>query len=84
MSFGSNPFQHTAARRRLMMMFFPATAERVSTHSRPKAAVIVFIDFRQREQSFNTQPPEGGCYVIPPIALGALVSTHSRPKAAGY
>ena len=55
-------FQHTAARRRL-----PRTpcsslySSSVSTHSRPKAAADTVRFRRQRDQSFNTQPPEGGC-----------------------
>ena len=33
--------------------------------------------------SFNTQPPEGGCIMPPPIrGANYEVSTHSRPKAA--
>ena len=31
---------------------------------------------------FNTQPPEGGCYLAILERLGQSVSTHSRPKAA--
>ena len=33
--------------------------------------------------SFNTQPPEGGWFVIIDGAPRMTVSTHSRPKAAG-
>ena len=56
-------FQHTAARRRL-----PAMAEdrleqlEVSTHSRPKAAAIKVKIPSNYNPSFNTQPPEGGCF----------------------
>ena len=32
--------------------------------------------------SFNTQPPEGGWYVIEDVLYDLPVSTHSRPKAA--
>ena len=68
----------------------------VSTHSRPKAAAYSQI-YRQRplhvsthsrppswrnHQSFNTQPPEGGCRLFHVICRQAVVSTHSRPKAA--
>ena len=36
-------------------------------------------------ESFNTQPPEGGClYMLPVIVIKRNVSTHSRPKAAAY
>ena len=35
------------------------------------------------DQSFNTQPPEGGCYTLDDEAKErGHVSTHSRPKAA--
>ena len=56
-------FQHTAARRRL-----PNTAligvkfDSVSTHSRPKAAADLVESRHDSVKSFNTQPPEGGCY----------------------
>ncbi|EGV37189.1 hypothetical protein l11_12920 [Neisseria weaveri LMG 5135] len=36
----------------------------VSTHSRPKAAVRSAYSFVLRQQSFNTQPPEGGCLYL--------------------
>ena len=54
----------------------------VSTRSRPKAADLALSDFLLRLQSFNTQPPEGGCFssVISKTLLA--VSTRSRPKAA--
>ena len=32
--------------------------------------------------SFNTQPPEGGCYARASSLAACAVSTHSRPKAA--
>ena len=32
---------------------------------------------------FNTQPPEGGWFVLLKLKLRQFVSTHSRPKAAG-
>ena len=37
---------------------------------------------RCRFQSFNTQPPEGGCVRVLGCDATAPVSTHSRPKAA--
>ena len=53
----------------------------VSTHSRPKAAG------RRSDGlcpcvSFNTQPPEGGCFAVLAFYITPVVSTHSRPKAA--
>ena len=35
--------------------------EKVSTHSRAKAAAVLWIPRRQLKQGFNTQPREGGC-----------------------
>ena len=55
---------------------------RVSTHSRPKAAATTATGRRVSFGSFNTQPPEGGCFLISRLFRPALVSTHSRPKAA--
>jgi len=34
----------------------------VSTHSRPKAAANTFSVQTHNDVSFNTQPPEGGCF----------------------
>ena len=54
-------FQHTAARRRLVeILFDDLNEEKVSTHSRPKAAGAVVAAFIMFSSSFNTQPPEGG------------------------
>ena len=36
------------------------------------------------QASFNTQPPEGGCFYVNEECYLMLVSTHSRPKAAGF
>ena len=57
-----NKFQHTAARRRLLMSRCPNAAQ----------------------ESFNTQPPEGGCDIAEVMRCDPMVSTHSRPKAAGH
>ena len=54
------PFQHTAARRRL----------------------VTVCSISPILQSFNTQPPEGGCKAAGERAEEQEVSTHSRPKAA--
>ena len=83
---GDRWFQHTAAQRRLRLLFFHLRPlDGVSTHSRPKAAaypknifMIEVLKFqhtaaRRRLQGkyvrrngntcFNTQPPEGGCFL---------------------
>ena len=39
-----------------------STPNVVSTHSRPKAAVVAIL-YKINWQCFNTQPPEGGCTV---------------------
>ena len=79
------PFQHTAARRRLLdVVAHLSDYDIVSTHSRPKAAAaasaLIWIPLR----CFNTQPPEGGCRWILTARRVFLVSTHSRPKAAAF
>ena len=76
-------FQHTAARRRLhnLGVFF-FTCIQVSTHSRPKAAACSPRLSVTDIESFNTQPPEGGCRLLNCLIKVSSVSTHSRPKAA--
>ena len=77
-------FQLTAARRRLAMPPLRGMGLiRVSTHSRPKAAGLVFIDWFGFRICFNSQPPEGGWQHFGRGYYSAAVSTHSRPKAAG-
>ena len=77
-------FQLTAARRRLgAEAEAKAKAERVSTHSRPKAAGAAVINTEMIHESFNSQPPEGGWSEAAWLASLKGVSTHSRPKAAG-
>ena len=54
-------FQHTAARRRLVVNWGNfEIAEIVSTHSRPKAAGWAARTVSTTVRRFNTQPPEGG------------------------
>ena len=79
-------FQHTAARRRLVPANLPVNPPtHVSTHSRPKAAGCGFRFGKKGQKSFNTQPPEGGWFVLYIyFAVVVYVSTHSRPKAAGH
>ena len=54
-------FQHTAARRRLIIkLIYAFFTIAVSTHSRPKAAENLRMPCNGISESFNTQPPEGG------------------------
>ena len=59
-----------------------AMTDEVSTHSRPKAAARDGVARSASSDSFNTQPPEGGCSSGRVHAYHQAVSTHSRPKAA--
>ena len=76
-------FQHTATRRWLHDTtiensgFWP-----VSTHSHPKVAAFGDKIDQKINYSFNTQPPEGGCYRPRKQEGRRTVSTHSRTKAA--
>ena len=54
-------FQHTAARRRLVLDCNTGCCDTpVSTHSRPKAAGLLPVLDLSVNPCFNTQPPEGG------------------------
>ena len=76
-------FQHTAARRRLPLAARDVcVVVDVSTHSRPKAAAQRPDVCPRGRVGFNTQPPEGGCYIERERPIAQDVSTHSRPKAA--
>ena len=77
-------FQHTAARRRLVLSSsINSTLGEVSTHSRPKAAgcqirkLLIVL-----KVSTHSRPKAAGGYKLL-TGLGQKVSTHSRPKAAG-
>ena len=56
--------------------------DRVSTHSHPKVAAIYKAHFYLSSECFNTQPPEGGCFMPPNEPIKLCVSTHSHPKVA--
>ncbi len=61
---------------------YAGLVKNVSTHSRPKAAVLQHRRDTRQIISFNTQPPEGGWGHDYPYNPPCMVSTHSRPKAA--
>ena len=63
-NYATGLFQHTAARRRLHNWALQTPLVRtVSTHSRPKAAARALKQATGTDGCFNTQPPEGGCFV---------------------
>ena len=77
-------FQHTATRRWLPCV---NTNRKfigiVSTHSHPKVAARIEEQNKLLLESFNTQPPEGGCPNHNKTSSGYRgVSTHSHPKVA--
>ncbi len=78
-------FQHTAARRRLVVQsrisFSPGT---VSTHSRPKAAGGTIAHIFQPRHGFNTQPPEGGWQAAFSIIPNSAVCFNTQPPEGGW
>ena len=77
-------FQHTAARRRLEYISKHINSRlTVSTHSRPKAAGENILRFVNYNDSFNTQPPEGGWFF-----WFVFISTHysfnTQPPEGGW
>ena len=76
-------FQHTAARRRLVTICFLSRCLIVSTHSRPKAAVLL-LGNQAGKARFQHTAARRRLQVLKGEARGRItVSTHSRPKAAG-
>ena len=75
-------FQHTAARRRLVIDTMSNGGDLVSTHSRPKTA-----ERPQRSASrthcFNTQPPEGG-WLLRQADSNASVRFNTQPPEGGW
>ena len=76
-------FQHTAARRRLLSHKRSAIQlDRVSTHSRPKAAAKTLPHtLRAALVSTHSRPKAAAKRIIVDDSM-PIVSTHSRPKAA--
>ena len=73
-------FQHTAARRRLdCALTANVSKNKVSTHSRPKAAGCPRQTFAYNRNRFNTQPPEGGW---PPIIYDSVLAWVFQHTAA--
>ena len=77
-------FQHTAARRRLVLGHWQAVSHTLFQHTAARRRLVI-ASWRNRHCfGFNTQPPEGGWSGKDSNAsYSTSVSTHSRPKAAG-
>ena len=77
-------FQHTAARRRLVIATTWVTIFKGFNTQPPEGGWNCETQTLIRNKSFNTQPPEGGWLLYWSRRRQQFVSTHSRPKAAGY
>ena len=77
-------FQHTAARRRLDILdVLPFPVLWVSTHSRPKAAGPSLSKPSDSIKRFNTQPPEGGWFMLA-ISLPEHICFNTQPPEGGW
>ena len=77
-------FQHTAARRRLVVISTFQTMIKMFQHTAARRRLVFLYHFQLYQNlCFNTQPPEGGWQRCPGNDYSQRVSTHSRPKAAG-
>ena len=76
-------FQHTAARRRLVVLGTSPLRIFGFNTLPPEGGWGRKSQPKGRTGSFNTQPPEGGWPVCCFSSSKIRVSTHSRPKAAG-
>ena len=76
-------FQLTAARRRLRLQVALGPPHLiVSTHSRSKAAARADSQNRQGWRSFNSQPLEGGCSLLP-FQASVVSGFNSQPLEGG-
>ena len=75
-------FQHTATRRWLRYSVHSVTHYHQFQHTATRRWLRQLIALKTLRNGFNTQPPEGGCYL--PFSQNTLlgVSTHSHPKVA--
>ena len=77
-------FQHTAAQRRLGLMFGVASVfQGVSTHSRPKVAGTSIMVLSCLGYCFNTQPPKGG-WVWGVFLAQTPSSFNTQPPKGGW
>ena len=77
-------FQHTAARRRLVVAGVPVWVGAVSTHSRPKAAENPTATLSKICRVSTHSRPKAAAILRGVVELETGVSTHSRPKAADH
>ena len=78
-------FQHTAARRRLLFTEQKMKyIDKVSTHSRPKAAALSFIHACSYIGVSTHSRPKAAAYHHNELHRNTAVSTHSRAKAAAF
>ena len=76
-------FQHTAARRRLVVYGGSTFADEAFQHTAARRRLGRPLWRILPKTGFNTQPPEGGWLDARGNGQSIAVSTHSRPKAAG-
>ena len=78
-------FQHTAARRRLRKIYLTQNLLLQFQHTAARRRLPSGIGADIGVVGFNTQPPEGGCFIPLHFCTSThRVSTHSRPKAAAW
>ena len=75
-------FQHTAARRRLVVLEEDEPSGMVFQHTAARRRLLWRGRVFGNVKCFNTQPPEGGCRNNGKVIASFYVSTHSRLKAA--
>ena len=80
---GRTVFQHTATRRWLLRRAYHGIrCAAVSTHSHPKVAAVQRLRGQLMALCFNTQPPEGGCFMLL-VCLTAFFSFNTQPPEGG-
>ena len=75
-------FQHTAARRRLGFYRLFCKHLKQFQHTAARRRLIFSVDGVCPEPSFNTQPPEGGCFGLFRRVF-ALKSFNTQPPEGG-
>ena len=80
---GMRQFQHTAARRRLARWFLPVPMPPAFQHTAARRRLVSISQFFIVSVSFNTQPPEGGWFLL---FLAACTSScfNTQPPEGGW